>query len=199
MIKSIARFLDSLASKYYSILIFTLALLDSFIFATPVTTVFILLVMKKKIDISKCLMSVLAGTLAGALAGYTLGNLVLIKGEWFTSGAQLIMDGNAGFSLTLYYKIRNLYQSWGFLVMLAGTFTPVPFGMFSISSGLLKMNLFWFLSITLIGHSIKYFLLAYFTIRTQHKIKSLSTYGRRKLLQTASASFLAVITWLRVS
>jgi len=198
--KSIIRFFDSLASKYYPFVLFSLAFIDSFFLATPITTVFILFVLKKRLNISKCLISVMAGILAGALAGYTLGYFTLIRGEdWLIREAQLIIDGNAGFSLTLYYKIRSLYQSLGFLVMLAGTFTPIPFGMFSISSGLLKMNIFWFLIITITGHSIKYLLIAYLTIRAQSKIKSLSLPGRRKLFQAASVSLLAVITWLRVS
>jgi len=187
-----------MASRHYALLILILAFIDSFIFAAPVTTFFIIIIARKGTDVNKCLISVMGGILAGSIAGYALGYFVLIRGEeWLTGAAQLIMDKNAGFSVDLYYRIRSMYQSWGFLAMIAGAYTPVPYGMFSISSGLVKMNILLFLSLTFISHFIKYLLLAYLTVWMQNKIKKLGSLRRRQILQYVSATILTAITWLR--
>lgn len=179
--KKVLDFLNRNALRHGYFLIFGLALIDAFFFAMPVTTAFIIMGTLKKININKCILSVLAGTLAGALAGYTLGYLVLLKGEvWLTATAQSVMDNNIGFSVNIYYEIRKIFLSRGFLVLLAAPFSPLPYGMFSITSGLLKINMIWFLILTIITHSVKYIFLAYFAFLVEKKIKGIFASRKRR-------------------
>jgi len=179
--KTVLDFLKSNALRHGYFLMFCLALIDAFFFAMPVTTAFIIMGTIKKININKCILSALAGTLAGALAGYTLGYLVLFKGDvWLTATAQSVMDNSAGFSVNLYYEIRKIFLSRGFLVLLAAPFSPLPYGMFSITSGLLKINMIWFLILTIISHSVKYIFLAYFVVRAENKIKGIFASRKRR-------------------
>ena len=156
------RLLNKTVQKYCPGLLFILAFVDSSFFALPVTTIFILQVLLKEANVRKSIIYVLTGTVIGSFAGYFLGHFVLLKGDIFFAGMiQSIMDHNLGFSIDLYYKIRKLFQIGGVWILLAGTFTPIPYGMFSISSGLFNLNIFWFLTFTIIGHSIKFVLIFY--------------------------------------
>lgn len=180
------RFLHKAVQKYSPWLLFILAFIDSSFFALPVTTIFILQVLMKEANVRKSIIYVLTGTVIGSFAGYSLGHLVLLKGDIFFEGMiQSIMDHNPGFSIDLYYKIRKLFQIWGVWVLLAGTFTPIPYGMFSISSGLFNLNILWFLTFTIINHSIKFIFLAYIVRSVNYKIRSHALSHPRRYAQGA--------------
>jgi membrane protein YqaA with SNARE-associated domain len=185
--KPLKNLLQKAVQKYSYDLLFSLALIDASFFALPVTTVFMMLVLAKGINIKRIIIYVITGTLAGAIAGYTFGHFVLLNGQdWLLDAAQRLMDHNTGFQVAMYYKIAKLFQSWGFLILLAAPFTPLPYGMFSISSGLLNLNIYWFVFITLTSHCIKYLFLAFFAYLAENKIRGIIIQRRKKFAQIVS-------------
>lgn len=178
--KSIIRFLHLATIKCGPVILFLCALVDASFFATPVTTLFTLTILIKGTNRTESLITVITGTLAGAVAGYALGHFVLIKGEdWLIQLSQSVIENNAGFSVDLYYKIRSYFQSYGLLVLFAGSFTPVPYGMFSITSGMFNFNLLSFIFVTLISQVIKYTLITFLVSKGSDRIRSIIELRKR--------------------
>jgi membrane protein YqaA with SNARE-associated domain len=153
----LSAYFKKLALKFGPAGLFFMALLDASSLAIPVTTVFIIFILGRISDRRECIFYVLAGTLTGALAGWLIGHFVLISGEdWLTAALQKLMSQENGFSVELYYNLRGFMQRYNYLVFLTGTFTPIPYGMFSLTAGMSNISLTGFLIATLIGHSVKY-------------------------------------------
>lgn len=92
------------------------------------------------------------GSVAGALLGYVIGALLYeTLGQWL---------------INLYHygprvdDLRALYEKWGWAVILVKGFTPIPFKLVTIVSGLLGYNLPLFVLLCLITRGGRFFALA---------------------------------------
>ncbi|EFL87986.1 YqaA family protein [Ahrensia sp. R2A130] len=93
-----------------------------------------------------------AASVAGGLFGYFIG-------------AQLF--GIAGQPLLAFYggeeafaKFSALYGEWGAWIVLAGGFTPLPFKVITIASGVTGLNIGTFLIASIVGRGARFFLVA---------------------------------------
>lgn len=88
----------------------------------------------------------------GGLAGYVIGALLYDSlGAWLIKlyGYGDKMDG-----------FRALYQQYGHWIILIKGFTPIPFKLVTIASGLAGYDLFWFVVLSLITRGARFFLVA---------------------------------------
>ena len=141
--------------------LFLFAFADASIAPLPVTTFFLVLIVLNTKKIFKYLLFVIFGTLAGAVAGYATGHFAWLnpKGE-YTALVQFLFNNVPGFSESTYNKIHFLFTKWDFWILCGAATTPIPYGFFSISSGVFNLNIFIFLIATLISQGIKFFILA---------------------------------------
>lgn len=93
-----------------------------------------------------------AASVAGGLFGYFIG-------------AQLF--GFVGEPLLAFYggeeafaKFSALYGEWGAWIVLAGGFTPLPFKVITIASGVTGLNIGTFLIASIIGRGARFFIVA---------------------------------------
>jgi membrane protein YqaA with SNARE-associated domain len=114
------------------------------------------------------------GTLLGALAGYSIGHFAWINanGE-FSVLAQFLFNHAPGFSEAVFNKIYVQFVRWDFGALFIASFVPLPFKIFTISSGVSDMNLFMFSLATLISQGIKFSLLAGLILRIGPGVKKL--------------------------
>jgi membrane protein YqaA with SNARE-associated domain len=141
-------------------------LVDASFLPLPVTTLFLALSLLNIKSILKNAMFLTAGIVAGATIGYLAGRFAwLDPGMEFTGFAHLMINHFPGFSIEGYDKIHMLYSKWGSWILLLASSTPLPYGLFSVSSGVFNINIIIFILATLIGHGFKYLLLAYLTKR----------------------------------
>jgi membrane protein YqaA with SNARE-associated domain len=114
------------------------------------------------------------GTLFGALAGYSVGYFAWlnVNGD-FTGLAHFMFNNVPGFSEAIYNKVHGLFSKWGFGILFIAAFVPLPYKIFSISSGVFDVNLFVFCIATLIGQGIKFYSLAWLTITIGVAVKRL--------------------------
>jgi membrane protein YqaA with SNARE-associated domain len=112
------------------------------------------------------------GTLFGAIAGFSIGHFAWfnVNGN-FTGFAQFLFDYVPGFSEVIYNKIHVLYAKWDWGILLIAPFIPVPYKIFSISSGIFDINVFIFCIATLIGQGIRFYLLAFLIIKIGTAVK----------------------------
>jgi membrane protein YqaA with SNARE-associated domain len=134
---------------------------DASFLPLPVTTLFVALSLINTRRTLTYLIFLTFGITAGATLGYLTGRYAWIdqKSE-LTSFAQFFVNNLPGFSVEAYEKIHLLYAKWGSWILLVGTTTPLPYGLFSVSSGVFNINIILFVLVTMAGHSVKYLLMA---------------------------------------
>lgn len=89
---------------------------------------------------------------AGGLAGYGIGHLA-----WGMFGHQLIeLYGQAD----NFQRYRQLVEDWGAWIIIAKSFTPIPFKFIAIAAGVASMNLVTFTVATLVGRILHFAIIA---------------------------------------
>jgi membrane protein YqaA with SNARE-associated domain len=128
------------------------------------------------------------GTLSGAIAGYAIGHFAWINmhGE-FTGLAQFLFNNFPGFSEDIYNKIQILYSKWDFWILFIASVLPLPYKIFSISSGVFDISIFIFCTATLISQGIKFFLLALLIIKSGPEVKKLLEYNLKPIAIVVTA------------
>ncbi len=102
------------------------------------------------------------GTIASALGGvvgYLLGKFIGRPAfNWFfkvfkSKHADSKAEDN-------FQKIEKLYEQYGSWAVFFAAFTPIPYKLFTIASGILNMNLFKFFIASIIGRGMRFFLVS---------------------------------------
>ena len=134
------------------------------------------------------------GTLVGAVAGYSIGYFAWlnINGE-FTRLAQFLFENIPGFSEKAYNTIQVQYAKWDFGILFIASLIPVPYKIFSISSGVFDINIFMFCFATLISQGAKYYLLAQLTIKIGPKVIELLKFRLKAIAILATACIVVTI------
>ena len=93
-----------------------------------------------------------AASVAGGLAGYAIGALF-----WeATSG--LFYAYVPGFSPARFAQVQGLYLEYGIAIVFAAGFTPIPFKIFTITSGVMGLPLLPFLGAAAVGRAGRFLL-----------------------------------------
>ena len=72
--------------------------------------------------------------------------------------AAMTADDTAYLMTDTYHQARALYEKWDFWIVFAAAFTPIPYKVFTILSGLMQMQFVPFLLASVIGRSMRFFL-----------------------------------------
>ena len=146
------------SSKYYLAII---SFVESSFFPIPPDIMVIPMVISKKNDFLKIfLITTLFSVMGGAL-GYLIG-------AFFFEFRASIMSFY-GYEDKLFNIKENLMNSdnfyaWLGILFLAG-FTPLPFKVFTIASGLIGFNFLIFILISLISRGLRFFIVAYLSYK----------------------------------
>lgn len=90
-------------------------------------------------------------SVAGGIAGYAIGYFALDFVEpWMRSAGY--WEG--------YLQVREWFERWGFLAVLAAGFSPIPYKLFTIASGALAMFLPIFVLASFLGRAARFYLVA---------------------------------------
>jgi len=134
------------------------------------------------------------GTLFGAIAGYSIGYFAwLTPNGDYTGIAHFMFTNIPGFSEEMYNKIQILYTKWDFWILFVAALVPVPYKIFSISSGVFDINLIVFSIATLVSQGIKFYLLALLIIKTGTAVKKLLEFNLKPIAIAATACIAVVI------
>ncbi len=145
--------------KFSKPLLGFVAFIESFFFPVPPDLMIVPMVVAKKEDFLKIFLIATLGSVLGGLFGYMLGvfflDLSMVVIEFYgyeekVFDVQNKMSSKGGFFL------------WLGIMFLAG-FTPLPFKVFTITSGIIGFNLFIFFLICLFTRGLRFFLVAYLT------------------------------------
>lgn len=178
---------------------FLFAFADASFLPLPVTTFFLMLLMLNPSKVFKQVALVVGGTLLGAVAGYCIGHFAWQKpnGE-MTGTVHFIFSNVPGFSREVYEKVQTLYNKWDFWILGIATASPLPYGMFSLTSGVFGLNIFIFLLSTLIYQGIKFSLIALFSLKLRPRFIRIKELNWKPVVIITSVSVLVTFVVLRV-
>jgi len=94
------------------------------------------------------------GSIAGGALGYMIG-----WGLWDTVGPYFYQYV-PGMTVAGFEQVGSLFDLYGFWIIFAAGFTPIPYKIFTISAGVFGVNFPVFLVASLVGRSLRFFVVA---------------------------------------
>ena len=146
------------SSKYY---LAAVSFIESSFFPIPPDVMVIPMVISKKEDFLKIFLITTIFSVLGGILGYCIGAL------FFDLGMQVMTFYE--YEDRLISLKKNLINSEGFyawlsILFLAG-FTPLPYKVFTIASGLIGFNILIFIVISLISRGLRFFIVSYLSYK----------------------------------
>ena len=133
-----------------------ISLLESIIFPIPVDPFLAgltLTVPKKALKFALfCTIGSVIGGVIGWLLGYFIGpsiENILFNIPWFTEEK--------------FIAVKSAYSEKGMLIIFLGAFTPLPYKIITITSGMAGINVIGFVLMSLVGRGMRFFIVAYLT------------------------------------
>ena len=166
------------SSKYYLALV---SFVESSFFPVPPDVMVIPMVISKKTEFIKIFLIATIFSVLGGILGYFLGAF------FYDIGIQIMSF--YGYEDKLNNLKNNLISSEGFyawlgILFLAG-FTPLPYKVFTIASGLISFNILIFIIISLISRGLRFFIVSYLS----YKFGGLFT----KFMETQGSKWFTII------
>jgi membrane protein YqaA with SNARE-associated domain len=174
------------AHKSSKMFLAIISFLESSFFPVPPDVMIVPMVMAKKNDYLKIFLIATLFSTLGGLLGYFIGSYFL----------------DLGMSVVSFYgyedKVLNLKDNltrgtglyiWLVTLFLAG-FTPLPFKVFTITSGMIGFNLFIFFFICLISRGLRFFIVSYLSFKFGDTFN--------KFMQTEAAKWFTILGFLIV-
>ena len=146
------------SSKYYLAIV---SFVESSFFPIPPDVMVIPMVISKKNDFIKIFFIATIFSVLGGILGYLIGAF------FFDISIQIMSF--YGYEEKLINLKNNLIDTEGFyawlgILFLAG-FTPLPYKVFTIASGLIGFNILIFILISLISRGLRFFIVSYFSYK----------------------------------
>ena len=146
------------SSKYYLAII---SFIESSFFPIPPDVMIIPMVVAKKNDFFKIFLIATVFSALGGIFGYLIGAF------FFDLGMQIMSF--YGYEDKVNNLRNNLikgnsFYAWLVILFLAG-FTPLPYKVFTIVSGLISFNLLIFILISLISRGLRFFIVSYLSYK----------------------------------
>ena len=146
------------SSKYYLAIV---SFVESSFFPIPPDVMVVPMVISKKADFKKIFFITTIFSVLGGMFGYVIGAF------FFEFGAHIM--NFYGYEDKLYNLKESLIKNDGFyawlgILCLAG-FTPLPYKVFTIASGLIGFNFLIFVLISLISRGLRFFLVSYLSYK----------------------------------
>ena len=147
------------SSKFFLAII---SFAESSFFPIPPDIMIVPMVIAKKTDYLKIFLIATFFSALGGLFGYFIGSL-------FTDKAIILIElyGYEEQVLELKNQLSSkggTFSAWLGTLFLAG-FTPLPFKLFTITSGIINFNIFVFFFICLFARGLRFFIVAYFSLK----------------------------------
>ncbi|HDI73343.1 MAG: DedA family protein [Candidatus Altiarchaeales archaeon] len=149
MFESITKFTEEVIVSYGLLGIFTVAVLESFIFPIP-TAIIITTGTALKLDPLIVVVVATIGSVLGAIIGYKIGERggrpVLV---WLFDEKKIS-------------RVDRLFERYGVYAVGVAAFSPLPFKIFTISAGVARMSIIPFILVSIPCRFLQFLLFALF-------------------------------------
>ncbi|MCF7844047.1 DedA family protein [Candidatus Gracilibacteria bacterium] len=165
MVNKLVIWTESFAkNKHRELYLFAVAFAESSFFLVPVD-VLIIAILSHGLKVSWIRIASIStlGSVVGGIFGYFIG---------------LLFYTQIGEPIVKLYGLENQikivgeqFNNHAFISILVAAFTPIPYKVFTIGAGLFSLNIFTFVSASIIGRGARFFLVAYFSDKYGVKAK----------------------------
>lgn len=139
-------------SRYGSPALFGLAFAESSVFPVPPDVLLIALGVSQPARAYFYAFLCTLGSVLGGIAGYFIG-----WGIWHEV-SHLFFAYVPGFTPEAFAKVQGYYDEWGFVAVMIAGFTPIPYKIFTIASGVFAMNLPAFMLGSVLSRGARFFI-----------------------------------------
>lgn len=153
-------------TPYGPIALFLLALAESSFFPIPVDPLLIALCLGAIKKSWRFAFYTSLASVLGGMIGYWIG-----FGIW-EGVDSFFFKYVPGFSESLFNRVMTNFNEYGFWYVFAAGFTPIPYKVFTIASGVFKLNFFLFVTASTISRSLRFFIIAALFRKFGPEIKS---------------------------
>ena len=146
------------SSKYYLAVV---SFIESSFFPIPPDVMVIPMVISKKNEYKKIFLITTIFSVMGGMLGYLIG------ASFFEFGSNILSFYSYEDELTSIKEgltNNNGFYAWLGILFLAG-FTPLPYKVFTITSGLIGFNFLAFILISLISRGMRFFIISYLSYK----------------------------------
>ena len=137
-------------SIYAKILLYFISFVEAIFFPIPVDPLLAILVLNNKekyIELTIfCTLASVMGGIVGWLLGYIIGEEIE---ELFTIIPWIQNDS--------FKAVKMAFDEHGILIIFLGAFTPLPFKIISVTSGVFHINIVIFFVMSLVGRGLRFF------------------------------------------
>ena len=144
--------------------LFFVAFIESSFFLVPPDVLVIPMVLAARARAWRIALVCTAGSVLGGLAGYGIGVFA------FEEFGRPILDFYH--AAQKFEEIRGLYNEHGALIVFSAGFSPIPYKVFTIASGVADMNLVTFTLASIVGRGARFFLVAFLLWKFGEPIKT---------------------------
>jgi len=181
LIKLYQKSLQLAAHKSSKIFLAIVSFIESSFFPIPPDVMIVPMVIAKKNDYLKIFLIATFFSTLGGVFGYLIGSYFLdvgisVVGFYGYEDKVLSLKDNLSKGNGLYIWLATLF--------LAG-FTPLPFKVFTITSGMIGFNLFIFFFICLISRGLRFFIVSYLSFKFGDTFN--------KFMQTEAAKWFTIL------
>ncbi len=145
-------------AKYYLAIV---SFIESSFFPIPPDVMIIPMVISKKKDFIKIFFISTIFSVIGGILGYVIGAFFL---EFANNIMSFYNYENKLFDIKNNLKNSDGFYAWLGILFLAG-FTPLPYKVFTIASGLLGFNLLIFILISFLSRGLRFFVVSYLSYK----------------------------------
>jgi len=153
--------------------LFILAFAEASFFPVPPDPLLIALVLGVQRKAFRFALNCTVASVTGALLGYSIGYFVWWNADQsFSSVAMFFFNHIPGFTNDVFYNVKTLYDEWDFWIIFSAGFTPIPYKVFTITSGAFQINLTMFIIASMISRSARFFLVSWLIWKYGESIRS---------------------------
>ena len=163
------RCLDLARHKLSKPFLAFVSFIESSIFPIPPDVMIVPMVLAKKDEYLKIFLITTIFSVMGGVFGYFLGSLFL---EFSMSIIEFYDYEDKVFELQDKLSNKAGFVFWIGTLFLAG-FTPLPYKVFTITSGFIGFNLYIFIIISFISRGLRFFIVSYFSMKFGDKFEIL--------------------------
>ena len=163
--------------------LFFLAFAESSFFPVPPDVLLIPLVLGFRKKWFKLFIIITLGSAVGGVFGYFIGHKLWWSGSvpvsvediqsiHFSGIAHFFFNSIPGFSKDLFKSMMVKYELYGFWIVFTAGFTPIPYKVFTISSGAFNLNFYTFMFASVVSRGARFFLVSYLIYKFGEPIKN---------------------------
>ncbi len=134
-------------------ILFFFALIESIIFPIPVDPLLAFMVLADKQKFFKFTVICTLGSVVGGIIGWLIGS-------YFGNEIQNLFILIPWINKEMFLQVFSAHNDYGNLIVFLGAFTPLPFKIICVSSGIFGIELFNFIIMSFIGRGLRFFIIS---------------------------------------